>query len=194
MDINKASLLLINIISEEKEVHTRHIARLLNISPTTASSILTKLYKNKILEVKQKGKNKIYSLRKSIITFKLLLLAKEYEAINFLESNFILKQFFEDLIKTIKEYTDSILVFGSYAKKIQTSKSDLDILVLIKNYSYIKKIDLLLKEFSNTYGTKLHQQIITLDDFKKNLDKPLNKEILTKNICIYGTETFLGEL
>ncbi len=84
-----------------------------------------------------------------------------------------------------------LLVFGSYAEKKQTEKSDLDIAVIvdleeIKIKPYIEKV--IRKEIIN-----IDYHIIPKDEFKQMLlrkEENLGKEIFKKHILIWGNNQY----
>ena len=82
-----------------------------------------------------------------------------------------------------------VLVFGSYAKKAQSKKSDIDICIICDNKertkSLISKLELL--------PIKLEVHNFTSAEFEKMLETRegnVGKEIVKNNILLYGTENY----
>jgi predicted nucleotidyltransferase len=82
-----------------------------------------------------------------------------------------------------------VLVFGSYVKKTQTKKSDIDLCILCDNKEKIKellsKLELLpLKLEIHEFSTNEFEQML------KTKEENVGKEIVKNNIIIYGIENY----
>ena len=83
----------------------------------------------------------------------------------------------------------SIVLFGSYAKGTATKESDIDILLISKTKAGIDKIT---KEIYAKYGKEINPVIMTSEDFKRQKDKALIKEIIKDHYVLYGVEKFVN--
>ena len=83
----------------------------------------------------------------------------------------------------------SIVLFGSYAKGTATKESDIDILLISKTKVGIDKIT---KEIYAKYGKEINPVIMTSEDFKRQKDKSLIKEIIKDHYVLYGVEKFVN--
>ncbi len=109
--------------------YLREISKLTKIPLKTCQNVLTFLEKSKILKSKTEGKNKYFSLNLENIKTKSYLLQSEiYQTDEFIEKYFKFKMF----LKSTKT-TNSVIVFGSFAKFTADKNSDLDLLILSKN-------------------------------------------------------------
>ena len=64
------------------EYYIREVEKLLGVSSRTALLTLAKLEKNIILKSKFRGKTKIYSINKSILSREYFILTEQYKKIN----------------------------------------------------------------------------------------------------------------
>jgi len=102
-----------------------------------------------------------------------------------------LKIILDDFIALIeKRNILSAVLFGSYSKGTQTKDSDIDILLLVKGSINIEKS---VREIYAKYGKELSVVEMTVNEFKKQVGKPLIKEIKKNHHVIYNVEKFVGE-
>jgi predicted nucleotidyltransferase len=91
----------------------------------------------------------------------------------------------------VKYYT--FIITGSYASGKQTSKSDLDIAVIVENKEDSKKVFAVLKNKGELMIPKAHIFVFNKEEFLKMLlDKEENygKQIFGNNIIIFGAENY----
>ena len=82
-----------------------------------------------------------------------------------------------------------VLIFGSYAKKTQTKKSDIDLCIICDNEEKTKKLTLKL----GLLPIKLEIHDFTTDEFEQMLKTNENnvaKEIVKNNVILYGIESY----
>ena len=82
-----------------------------------------------------------------------------------------------------------VLLFGSYVKKIQTKKSDIDICIICDNKEKTKELMLKLE----LLPIKLEIHNFTSNEFEsmlKTREDNVAKEIIKNNIVLYGTENY----
>ncbi len=183
--VNDIDLKILSLFTKgpDKEYYIREVEKLLKISSRTALVTLAKLEKKGILESKIKGKIKIYSIKKSILSREFLILTEQYKRIRFLEENHLIKE----ILEKADEYMQGIiLVFGSYAKAIQKDDSDLDLFIVGKFYE--DKI----KEVGKKYGINVNIKSYPMKIFKKEINNDvLLKEIVEDHVLIKGAEEFV---
>lgn len=174
------------------QFHTREIAKLINKSHVTLLPHLKELEKDKILNVKTVGKNKVYSLNlKNIITKNYLNLFETVETTTFLEQVFLIKQIAKKIF--ILNLSGTIILFGSYAKKTFKDDSDID-------FFYIGQITdreiQEIKKIGKTYGKTINVKKSELNNFEIGLRKndPLIKEIIKNHVIIQNQELFINTL
>jgi len=105
----------------------------------------------------------------------------------------------QDTIKQIKSEIDkythmySLVIFGSYADKTQTKKSDLDIAIIIQDKKLEKNIKIAINTAKNRSLLDIDAHIITEDEFMQMLladYENLGKEIARKNLPIHNINIF----
>ena len=167
----------------DKEYYIREVEKLLGVSSRTAFVTLAKLEKRSILESKTKGKIKIYSIKKSIISRDYFFLTEQYKKIQLFEKNHLIKEIFE---KTEEFMHGIVILFGSFAKGIQKKDSDLDLFIVGK-YDENK-----IKEVGEKYGVDINIKSYPKQIFEKEFhDDILLREILENHILIKDGEGFV---
>lgn len=158
-----------------KENHIRGIAKNLNESHTTILRKLNNLKKEKVVDFRKEGKNKIFFLKKSIIAKSYILKAEIHKLIKLLRVYPELGIIFEEILNKTDE--GLIVLFGSYAKSLAKKDSDIDIYIETKNRNVKKSVE-------DTHS-KINVKIGPFD--VKSL---LIKEIMKSHVIIRGVEVF----
>lgn len=186
--INDIDLRILSLFTKgyDKEYYIREVGRLLGVSSRTALVTLANLEEKGVLESKKRGKIKIYSIRKTILSREFFLLAEQYKKILFLEKNNLIKEILEKVEIFIQGMA---IIFGSYAKGIQKEGSDLDLFIVGKYNE---------KEIKNTgkrYGIDINIKSYPLHLFEKERYGDIFlKEIIENHILIKGTEGFVRRI
>ena len=174
---NKEKSLKMEIILQliKSENHVREIAKNLEESHVTISRKLNALQKENVVDFEQKGKNKIFKLKKNIIAKNYVFNAERYKL------NQLVKKYAEMLIiadQIIKNTTEKlVLIFGSYAKFTSHEDSDIDVYIMNED----KKVKKKLEEIHSKIKVKLG---------KFNLNSELIKEIIKNHVILRGVEEF----
>ena len=129
--VNNTDLKILSLFTKgyDKEYYIREVEKLLDVSSRTALVTLAKLEERGILESKAKGKIQIYSIKKSTLSREFFVLTEQYKKIQFFEENHLIKEVLE---KADEFMQGMIIVFGSFAKRIQKEGSDLDLFIVGK--------------------------------------------------------------
>ncbi len=183
--VNDTDLKILSLFTKgyDKEYYIREVEKLIDVSSRTAFVTLAKLEKMGILESKYKGKIKIYSIKKSIISREFFLLTEQYKRIQFLEENHLIKEVIEKADEFIQ---GMVLIFGSYAKGIQKEDSDLDMFVVGKFD------DAKVKEVGKKYGIEINIKSYPMGIFEKEIhDDVFLKEVAGNHISIKDAEGFV---
>ncbi len=165
-------ILKLFIQEPEKEFHVRQISKILNKSPTTISKYLKELERKKIL-ISEKKLNHLF--------FKANTGSEEFKKIKLNYNLNLLPEITNYLIKE-HNYPEAIVLFGSFARAENISKSDIDILIIS---SLKKEID--LKKFEKKLGYKIQLFVHSKKEVEKM--KKDNKELLNNfvnGITLYG--------
>ena len=163
--------IVLNLLKAEN--HLRKIAKDLKINHMTIKRALDALVKENVLDVKEQGRNNIFTIKKTLEAQSIVLMAEAYKLMRLLKRHPELKQSISELKKLP---TDLIVMFGSYAKGSETKDSDIDIFIETKDKKIREK-------------AKLHSKFsIKIGDYEK--ENLLIKEIEKIHIILKGVESF----
>ncbi|MBS3092321.1 nucleotidyltransferase domain-containing protein [Candidatus Pacearchaeota archaeon] len=133
------------------------------------------------------GKSKVCELNLNFEAVSLLSFLDEQEALSKKIPNI-------DKVLDLKEFIDDIiLVTGSYSKNTQTSKSDIDLVIITKDDAFKKQK--LLENLTALFHPRMHAIVITQKDFiGMLLDKKANfgKEIFNSKLIFRNTSRYYG--
>ena len=145
--------------------------------------------KKKILNSERKGNLDIYRLNiNNPSAIQLLQYIESQENINFSRMKII-----SEIIEKSPLKFFSLIVFGSYAKKKSTKKSDLDIFLLIDNKDMEKKIKPYINDIKLNTPIKIDEHYITFNEFVEMLlrdEENLGKEIFRKHKLFYNSDIY----
>src|SRR3989338_10523156 len=150
------------------------------------------LEKDKILITKTIGKNKVYTLNlDNILTKNYMIISELAEAILFQEQVFLIKKITSEISKL--NLSGSVILFGSYAKKMFKEDSDIDLFYLgeLKEAEITK-----IKSIGKTYGKTINLKTATSENFESGLRKKdaLIMEILKYHVILQNADTFINAL
>ena len=149
---------------------------------------LNSFVKDGVLTKEKKGGLRIYKIANTPKAISFLSMVAEYKAWN--KKNFPVNSIY-DLVKKANIHFFVLLVTGSYTKGNQTSKSDLDVILIVPNDS--KKISSRLRHFCEMNIPQIHLYVFTDEEFKQMLlDEKHNygKEAVKNNLIFYGAEVY----
>jgi len=190
----KLELKIVDLLARntERKFTINEIAKFLEEYYSFVHRIVNKLIKDSVVTKEKAGKSYLCSINlyneKTIILVNLSKIEKKNDLYN---SNKELKIILEDFVKSAESLITpiSIVLFGSYAKGTATKESDIDILLISKTKVGIDKIT---KEIYAKYGKEINPVIMTSEDFKRQKDKSLIKEIIKDHYVLYGVEKFVN--
>jgi predicted nucleotidyltransferase len=155
--------------------HVRGIAKKLNQSHSTILRKLNNLKKENVIDSKREGKNKVFYLKKNLVSRTYILRAELYKLTKLLRKYPELGVIFEEILQKSDEKL--IVLFGSYAKGLAKKDSDIDI--------YIETKSRTVKKVVEDIHSKINVKIGIFDT-----KSPLIKEIIKDHIIIRGIEVF----
>ncbi len=167
-------ILIFFIKEPEKEFHVRQLSKLLKKSPTTISKYLKNLEKKGILKSDKRFNHLLFKADNENKKFKKLKLNYNLELLE--DSGLI-----DYLVKEFN-HPESIVLFGSFAKAENRSKSDIDLLIV----SPLKK-EIKLNKFEKRLGNKIQLFVHSKKEIEKIKSK--NRELLNSwinGIVIHG--------
>ncbi len=175
-----------------KKFTMNEIAEELGEHYSFAYRIINRLHEQKVIKKEKVGKSHLCTLNlKNEKTVALIKLSEIERREEFLERNKQLKLILKDFINAVSDKGDinSVLLFGSYAKNIQSETSDIDILILTKSDLELEKA---MGETYAKYGEELNAIAMTPSDFKKEIEEPIIKEIIENHFILYGVDKFIN--
>ena len=161
------------------------LAKKTGIPQQTASRYLKELEKSNLIEFEKVGRNKLYYFNFNKLTSKSIIrLLEESKTIDFLKK----QKDISPVIKELKDYTETIIVFGSYSSYKQTKHSDLDV-VLIKTDKD------LLRQTKDRSVVEINEHVVSYKEFEEEIksENPLALEILS-NHTIIGNMTKMADM
>jgi predicted nucleotidyltransferase len=159
----------------KSENHVRGLAKALNTNQTTIARKVQELYEDNIVDFKQEGKNKVFSLKKTLEAKQYACFVEIYKLLETLKRYPRLRRIV-DQIKKNKKITLAIL-FGSYAKYTAKKDSDIDIYINTKNTRLKEEVELIDSKISLKIG-------------KYDRDSLLIREIEKNHIILKGAELY----
>lgn len=190
----------------EKWYYTRELANLAKVSAWVVSRRFSRLAKEGMIQQKSEGREKFYKLNlANPVTRKLCELFETERREEFYQKNRRFAWILEDFTKRVSSSapeTQSVILFGSAARGQATSRSDIDILVLVPNYGeeqfkeLMNSIDRLASETSGRHPTRLAPVSMTIKDFEESIrdKKRLATDILKDGIVLFGQERYYNLL
>ena len=190
----KLELKIVDLLARntERKLTINEIAKSLEEYYSFVHRTVNKLIKDNVIIKEKAGKSYLCSINleteKTIALVNLSEIEKKNDLYN---SNKELKIILEDFVKSIGSAIDtaSIILFGSHAKGTSTKESDIDIILITKSKTGIDKIT---KEIYAKFGKEVNAIAITPEDFKRQKDKALIKEIVKDHYVLYGVEKFVN--
>jgi predicted nucleotidyltransferase len=155
--------------------HVRGIAKKLGESHSTILRRLNNLKKNNVVDSRKEGKNKIFYLKKNLVSHTYILQSELHKLTKLLRKHPEFEIIFEEVISKTDEKL--VVLFGSYAKGLAKKGSDIDIYIETKSRNVKKVVE--------DVHSKINVKIGTFDT-----KSPLIKEIIKDHVIIKGIEVF----
>ena len=169
---------ILNILLNE-EMHTRALAKRLNINHMTTLRHLKGLINDNVLDFRMEGRNKIYFLKKNIESRNYATMTELYKLNRVLEEYPVLRK----IIKAIQRNSmiSLAVLFGSYAKGTVREKSDIDVFIETEDRKLKQELEILNSRLS-----------VKIGEFDRS--SPLITEIEKNHIIIKGAENFYEKI
>ncbi|MCK4464023.1 MAG: nucleotidyltransferase domain-containing protein [Candidatus Omnitrophica bacterium] len=187
---NGSKIKILRFLFSEKDEYTgRAIAKAINMSASSTYENLQNLKEEGLINARKKGNSILYRIRsENQVVNKLLKPLFEQEKSIYTDIVSLIKK----SISKYKKKITSIVLFGSVAGKEETSKSDIDLLIIIENNTMRPiintAIDKLNIEIAKKFGAALSPYILTKSEIKQKYNKKqgLIYSILDNNQLIFG--------
>ena len=166
------------ILLEREDLHPRALADLLKANHITIGRKLMDLRQDNIVDFRLKGKNKVFFLKRTIEGRNAAMIAEIYMHSRILSRYPVLRGIFRS-IQEMPDITFSVL-FGSYAKGLAKSDSDIDIFVETQDSAMKKRVE----NFHSALSVKI-------GPFDPN--SPLIREMMKDHVIIKGFEMYFDK-
>ena len=191
-NINNIKLEIIGLYDNNylNQFHIRQMAGLIGKSHVGLLPHLKELEKSRILIPKEVGKSKVYSLNlNNNQAREFLSFSEKKKSLELLNKEFFIKKIYEEFITL--DLNGCLILFGSYASKTHSEKSDIDLLYLGRLKESEKKK---IKDLGKTYNKEIHLVSMELSQFRDQLSKKgaLAKEIVHNHIILYNHDFFIN--
>jgi predicted nucleotidyltransferase len=158
-------------------VSGREIARRINMSPPAVHAALKDLLNQDVLKIEIIGKQHIYNLNSNNRIVRDILEPSFKKELSLQEDikQFLLKKFEES---GIKDKIESLILYGSLQRAKATSKSDVDIAVIVKDKDDVKEIEDkiivdIARQFKEYFGLNLDAYVKPEVEFIDRIQKKL---------------------
>ncbi|TRZ54931.1 hypothetical protein D4Q76_01400 [archaeon] len=190
----KLELKIVDLLAKDtgKIFTINEIAKTLGKYYSFVHRTVNRLAKEGVIIKNKAGKSYLCSLNleneKTLALIKLGEIEKKEE---FCNANKELKLILDDFVESVLKQKDAaaIVLFGSYAKGQETMESDIDILLITRRKF---DIDKMTKDIYAKYGKEISPIMLFPNDFKRQRDKAILKEIISNHYILYGAENFVN--
>jgi predicted nucleotidyltransferase len=166
------------ILLEKEDLHARALADILKANHITLGRKLMNLREENIVDFRLEGKNKVFFLKRTIEGRNAAMMAEIYRQSRIFSQYPVLRGIFRN-IQEMPDVTLAIL-FGSYAKGLAKSDSDIDVFVETQDTAMKKRVE----NFHSALSVKI-------GPFDRN--SSLILEIMKEHVIIKGFEVYFDK-
>ena len=160
-----------------KKYYLRELSSELDEIPSTIFRNLNILQKEKIIDSYVEGKNKYFYIPKRITSMYIIKSIQNFKTLSFFEKHISKISLIEEIMK-ITTKSESVVIFGSYAKGIEKNISDLDLLIIDDDSKLKEK----LLDVEEKHSIEINPKIVKEVD----INNLLVKEIIKNHIILKG--------
>ena len=178
------------LVNSSAELAGREIARSVGLTQRITHASLMDLWKHGVVNMRRVGKAKLYKINKGRV------LVSDGLIPLFVFENNLLKRLSALIIRKIKKFILSIIIFGSIAEGNEQPGSDIDLLIILKEKTNPQKVESALDGLSlvvsEKFGNFLSPVLLKENQFRRRYkqgDKFI-KTIVARGKIIYG-KTFM---
>lgn len=168
----------------EQNLHTLAITA--SLSVMGVSKIIKQLKQKNIVTITPFGKSHLIKVNRSLANILTFALAEQHKSTIFFKNHPSLQGFCIQLRENLINRAEFFLIFGSYASGEESTKSDLDLLIVSSHKAEILKI---LKTVSVLLRIELSPVVITAEEFVQKIRQKhrLYREVVEgKRVFISG--------
>ncbi len=183
----KTEIKIIRALIDSKELTIRELSKRIKADYKITHTAAQMLIEKGIINAKPIGKSTLCALNSASDT-KEIYLAEEERKSEILKTSDI-RQLYKEVMSKMRDTFFIWIIFGSYAKKTHSKKSDIDMIFISNEKSFDKKIN----DTLSLLPLKSHALVFTEPQFKNMLnEKRLNvaKEALASYVILYNIEGF----
>lgn len=188
MRSREVEIIKLLIENKDKELNINQIAKLLNKDYKNTHNIVTRLSKMQMVTLQPFGNSYRVSLVNKVHP---LIIEAEYNRRNELLRNKNISVMC-DSFKSLHSKFYILLVFGSYAKKTQIKRSDIDLMFIVPDIAE-EKMEREIQNITRTLPIRIHINIFKESDFiamKNSKEITVGSEAIKHNIIIHGVESY----
>ncbi|MBN1502185.1 nucleotidyltransferase domain-containing protein [Candidatus Woesearchaeota archaeon] len=179
------------LANPEEQVTIRGISRILNKSYTLIYNNLKDLEKKEIINKQDVPPAKIIKLNEFAPTNVLINIELKRKN-TFLKKHPWIQLMLKDILESTNNPFFILLIFGSYAKGKQTSKSDLDLLIIVQNKREIKEIENAIQK--SYTKVKKSMNIVDINNFTEMIQNTeelnIGNEARKYHVILHGAEDY----
>ena len=190
--IKKTQLKILKLLIEKQneQFSMNRIAHILKKPYAHIYNLIQDLVKKKIVRLKPIPPAQIVLFSDSVPK-DVLVTVEQFRTEEFLKKSSWLKLYMQDVARTAPHPFFILVIFGSYAKGTQTSKSDIDILMIIPN-----KEEMDIFEPATEHYTKVKKSVIIVDTegflemVKNTTEFNVGNEARKHHFILHNIETY----
>lgn len=184
------------------EFNIRELARKSSISYDAAYRHVKDFAERDIIKERQVGKAIVCSLNlRNILTRKYLERISISKTEDFLKRDIVLKKMLGELVENLKKAAPNellcVILFGSYARREQKERSDVDILIVSSTFGIREQLERECGGIEHRYGREIASLITTASEFVKMLKskkRMVAHEVQQDGIILHGFENYFSLL
>ncbi|MEF8847321.1 MAG: nucleotidyltransferase domain-containing protein [Candidatus Paceibacterota bacterium] len=179
-----------------KEYHLRELARELEINHASLRPHLDSLKKKGVIKEKEQGRNKVFSLNhKSDLLPYYLIQAEADRTAEFLEGNNTIRSFWKNFRDKVpyerRQDIETLILFGSFAKKTEDKKSDIDLFLAAAKKTSEKVTETCSKLETVTGRTIELEKTNSLRNLLAHQGLGTFGEVIHNHVILLGIENFV---
>ncbi|MFB6143809.1 MAG: nucleotidyltransferase domain-containing protein [Candidatus Nanohaloarchaea archaeon] len=177
------------INNRDKRFSINEVAENVDTSYKTVQVFIDTLEEFGFIESEKHGRTRIISVNQDSPFLEVFERLGEIDSQPFIETA---EEFTEEITERYSEEIESVILFGSVARGLPVSGSDIDILILVKDKEMEEEINdeawSLRDKYSDKEGLPINIITQTVEEFKRNLrnDQPLESRIKDEGEALKG--------
>ena len=165
----------------EKEFTIRELAKFLGVSHTGIKKVVDELEKTNVLRVRTVGRS--YAFRLNVNSYAANIVGRTFE----MESE-ALSELGDVIREKLKSrFVTSAALYGSVVEGKETSRSDIDLLIITNQREKVEEIVAELQnDVSERFGNSISPYYVSEEDLRKKRKEPPIKQALQNHMLICG--------